>query len=100
MDKVYIETSVVSYASAWPSRDIETAALQQQARDWWTIERAKFVLVTSQLTLDEAMAGDPMAAADRLEMLAGLPLVDINSDAASPCLAVARRSHDAAKGRC
>jgi hypothetical protein len=34
MDKVYIETSVVSYASARPSRDIETAALQQQARDW------------------------------------------------------------------
>lgn len=76
MDTVYIETSIVSYASAWPSRDIQTAALQQQARDWWAIERPKFDLVTSQVTLNEAAAGDPSAAADRLKMLDGLPLVD------------------------
>ena len=80
MDKIYIETSIVSYASAWPSRDIETAALQQQARDWWKVERPKFDLVTSQLTLDEASAGDASAAADRLKLLDGLPLVDINPD--------------------
>jgi predicted nucleic acid-binding protein len=80
MDKVYIETSIVSYASAWPSRDIETAARQQQARDWWATERPKFHLVTSQLTLDEASAGDVDAAVDRLKLLDGLPLVDINSD--------------------
>lgn len=80
MDKVYIETSIVSYASAWPSRDIETAARQQQARDWWTTERPKFDLVTSQLTLDEASAGDAVAAADRLKLLDGLPLVEINAD--------------------
>ena len=54
MDKVYIETSIISFASAWPSRDIETAARQQQARDWWKTERPKFDLVTSQLTLEEA----------------------------------------------
>jgi len=63
MDSVYIETSIVSFASAWPSRDIQTAALQQQARDWWAFERAKFDLVTSQVTLNEAAAGDPAAAA-------------------------------------
>jgi hypothetical protein len=80
MDTVYIETSIVSYASAWPSRDIETAALQQQARDWWALERPKFDLVTSQLTLDEAAAGDPTAAVDRLKLLDGLPLVDMNPD--------------------
>ncbi len=80
MATVYIETSIVSYASAWPSRDIETAALQQQARDWWALERRKFDVVTSQLTLDEASAGDPMAAADRLKLLDGLPLVGINPD--------------------
>jgi predicted nucleic acid-binding protein len=80
MDTVYIETSIVSYATAWPSRDIETAALQQQARDWWALERPKFDLVTSQLTLDEASAGDATAAADRLRLLNDLPLVDINPD--------------------
>ncbi len=72
MDTAYIETSIVSYASAWPSRDIQSAALQQQARDWWAIERPKFELVTSQVTLNEAAAGDPVAATDRLKMLDGL----------------------------
>lgn len=80
MDKVYIETSIVSHASAWPSRDVTIAGLQQQARDWWANERHKFELVTSQLTLDEAADGNPTAAADRLKMLDGLPLVDINQD--------------------
>jgi len=83
MDTVYIETSIVSLATAWPSRDITIAGLQQQARDWWATERHKFGLVTSQLTLDEAGDGDPTAAAERLKLLAGLPLVDINSDVVS-----------------
>lgn len=77
MDTVYIETSIVSYASAWPSRDIQTAALQQQAHDWWSIKRPKFDLGTSQVKLNEAGAGDPSAAADRLKMLDELPLVDV-----------------------
>ena len=80
MDKVYIETSIVSHAAAWSSRDVATAGLQQQARDWWANERHKFELVTSQLTLDEAADGAPTAAAERLKLLAGLPLVDINPD--------------------
>ncbi len=80
MDKVYIETSIVSHAAAWPSRDVAIAGLQQQARDWWANERHKFELVTSQLTLDEAADGDPLAATDRLKMLDGLPLVDISGD--------------------
>ncbi len=49
MDMVYIETSIVSYATARPSRDIETAARQQQARDWWALERSKFKLATVDL---------------------------------------------------
>lgn len=80
MDKVYIETSIVSHAAAWSSRDVTIAGLQQQARDWWTNERHKFELVTSELTLDEAADGDPVAAAERLKMLDGLPLVDISAD--------------------
>ncbi len=80
METVYIETSVVSYATAKPSRDIQIAALQQQARDWWDIERPNFVLVTSQLTIDEASAGDRVASLERLRILHGLPLLDINAE--------------------
>lgn len=53
MDSIYIETSIVSHATAWPSSDPNTALLQQQARDWWDNERAKFRVVTSQLVIDE-----------------------------------------------
>lgn len=91
MDKLYIETSIVSYATAWPSRDIAIAGTQQQARDWWANERHKFELVTSQVTLDEASDGDPSAAADRLKLLDGLPLIDINADV----IALAKRLIDA-----
>ena len=52
MDAVYIETSIVSHATARPSLDVQLAAIQQQARDWWSIERPKFQLVTSQLVID------------------------------------------------
>lgn len=81
MDTVYIETSIVSYATAWPSRVIQTAALQQQARDWWEFERPKFEIYTSQLTLNEASAGDPDAATQRMKLLDDLPLIDVGLDA-------------------
>jgi hypothetical protein len=80
MDLVYIETSIVSHATAWPSSVIQIAALQHQARNWWATERANFELVTSQLVIDEASVGDPLAAAERLKLLDGLPIVPINDD--------------------
>ena len=83
MDIVYIETSIVSHATARPSSDTQIAALQQQARNWWEIERPKFELVTSQLVIDEASAGDTSAAAERLKLLDGLPTVPINDDVRS-----------------
>lgn len=75
MDNVYIETSVVSHATARQSADPAVFVLQQQARVWWVRERPKFSLVTSQLVLDEASLGDPDAAAERLKLLAEIPLV-------------------------
>ena len=81
MATVYIETSIVSHATTRPSSDVTIAALQMQARDWWRLERPKFDLVTSQLVINEASSGDPEAAADRLKLLAGVPLVPITDEA-------------------
>ena len=75
MDTVYIETSIVSHATARPSADPKVAVLQQQARDWWANERPKFSVVTSQLVLEEASLGDPDATAERLGMLAPISLI-------------------------
>jgi predicted nucleic acid-binding protein len=92
MDTVYIETSIVSHATAWSSSDIQIAAIQQQARDWWSIERPKFELVTSQLVIDEASAGDSSAAADRLKLLDGIPTVPIDDDVRSLARAIVSAS--------
>jgi hypothetical protein len=80
MATIYIETSVVSHAASRSSSDPNIAALQIQARDWWRLERPHFDLVTSQLVLNEASAGDPAVAADRLTLLDGIPLVPITRE--------------------
>ncbi len=70
MDTVYIETSIVSHATARPSSVAATATMQDQARRWMAEYRPKYVAVTSQLVLAEAAKGDPDAAAGRLAMAA------------------------------
>ena len=69
MDTVYIETSIVSHASARPSRNPATAVLQEQAKRWLAEEASKYDLVTSQFVVDEVSRGDPDAANERLKLL-------------------------------
>lgn len=84
--KVYLETTIVSYLTARPSRDLIIAAHQQLTREWWDNQRAEFDLYTSQLVVQEASAGDAAMAQKRLELLARLPLLTVNPAA----LALAR----------
>ncbi len=80
MDTVYIETSIVSHATAWPSSNPATAVLQDQAKRWMNEQRSKYNVLTSRLVLDEAALGDPDAAQRRLSMLADIPILDPNPD--------------------
>jgi hypothetical protein len=70
--RVYLETTIVSYLTARPSRDLILAAHQQVTRQWWDERRADFDLYVSQLVLDEAGRGDPEAAKRRVELLVGV----------------------------
>jgi predicted nucleic acid-binding protein len=81
MSKVYVETTVLSYLTARPSRDLVVAGHQQVTRDWWENRRSAFEVYISQLVVREAQAGDPEAADRRLAILAGLPLIDVTSSA-------------------
>lgn len=81
MDAVYIETSIVSHATAWPSPDAATAVLQEQAKRWMNEQRPLYEVVTSQLVIDEAAMGDSDAAARRLQMLDGIPVLPASPDA-------------------
>lgn len=77
---VYLETTIPSYLTAWPSRDLIMAAHQQLTREWWDGRRADFDLFVSQFVLDEAGLGDPEAAKRRLELVAPLPLLGPTED--------------------
>ncbi|MDE0004735.1 MAG: type II toxin-antitoxin system VapC family toxin [Rhodospirillaceae bacterium] len=77
----YIETSVVSYLTARPSRDVVVAAYQEVTREWWRDAAERFQLVASELVVAEAGAGDPVAARDRLKVLEGVALLDASPDA-------------------
>ena len=41
--------------------------------EWWSRRRTDFDLVVSQVVLDEAQAGDPVAAQGRLDVISALP---------------------------
>ncbi len=73
MDTVYIETSVISYLRQKPANEVVAAAHQLLTHQWWETERMKYELVVSQYVIDEASAGDPALAADRLSVLKGIP---------------------------
>jgi hypothetical protein len=75
--RIYLETTVVSYLAARPSRDLRVAAHQQATSEWWTRRREDFDLFASQLVVEEASAGDQEAASRRLEYLKGVPLLDL-----------------------
>ncbi len=79
--KIYIETTVPSYLTAWPSRDLIKAAQQQITREWWET-RDRFDLQISQLVIQESGGGDPEAASKRLKALEGIPVLRISEEAA------------------
>ena len=76
---VYIETTVISYLAASPSRDLVVAAHQQITHEWWT-RRDRFELVTSQAVLDEASRGDRDVAGRRVGFLAKIPVLTVSDE--------------------
>ncbi len=79
-ETVYIETSIPSYLTARPSRDVRTAAWQQLTIQWWEEARPQYDLVTSELVVAEASRGDPDAAELRLASLEGIPELLIDEE--------------------
>ena len=92
MDTVYIETSIISHATTRSTADVATKALQEQAKRWMAEQRPNFHVVTSQLVVAEATAGDSEAAARRLAMLADIPILAENPDVDRVADELVRRS--------
>ena len=81
--KVYLETTIASYLTAWPSRDLVMAANQETTREWWANRKDAFQLFVSQTVIKESGAGDPDAAQRRLEFLKPFPRLDITDEVES-----------------
>jgi hypothetical protein len=80
-ERVYIETTFVSYLTARPSRDVVIAGHQQTTHEWWDTRRESYELCVSQLVLGEAGAGDPQAAQERLAVLNAMTLLETTPEA-------------------
>jgi len=77
----YLDSNVISYLTAWPSRDVVTLAHQQLTREWWDRQRHGFDLHISELVVFEIGRGDPNAAQARLEFVRALPVLRITYEA-------------------
>jgi hypothetical protein len=80
---VYVETTVPSYLTARPTADSIRAAHQQLTREWWQLAPPRFRLVVSDAVIAEISAGDPTAAAERLQAVNGLPILGFTEDVKS-----------------
>ena len=79
-ETVYIETSILGYLTARSTRNLVLAANIEVTKEWWESRRSGFTLYISQVVLDEVTRGDAEIAVKRLELLNGLPLVELNQD--------------------
>jgi predicted nucleic acid-binding protein len=77
-ETVYIETSVIGYLTARSTKNLIIAGNIETTRDWWQNRRSEFALYVSQVVVDEVAKGDTEIALKRLEILSGLPLVELN----------------------
>jgi hypothetical protein len=77
-ETIYIETSILGYLTARPSRDIVVSANIQITREWWDIRRSDFQLYSSQAVVKETSQGDAAIASQRLEIIRNLALLDLN----------------------
>ncbi len=75
---VYIESSVISYLTARPSRDLIVSAYQQITREWWQTELNKYQCFISDFVIDEVSRGDSEAASERLRVVKDFKKIGLN----------------------
>ena len=80
-ERVYIETSIISYLTARDSRDVVQLAKQQLTREWWAMEREWYRVVIGQTVLEEIRSGASEAAEKRLAVVKGLIILPLTVDA-------------------
>jgi len=75
LPSLYLETTIVSYATARPSNDPLIREHQRLTRGWWAEKRRNYRVFASQAVVEEAEGGDASAAEERLRLLAEVTLL-------------------------
>lgn len=78
---VYIESSVISYLTSRPSRDVVIAGRQAISHDWWENHQQRFELRVSVLVEEEISRGDELAAERRKAWIEGIPSLSVSDEA-------------------
>ena len=81
--RIYVETTVVSYLTAKPSRDVIIAGHQDATRELWPELSVKYETYISALVFEEAQRGDSDQARIRLAAIKPFPMLDIDDEARS-----------------
>jgi hypothetical protein len=74
--RVYVETTIPSFYHEMRTAP-ETVARREWTRQWWDGAASRYELVTSPAVLDELAGGPPERSAERLTLVAGLPLLPV-----------------------
>ena len=78
---VYIESSIIGYLTARPSRDVVNAARQAITTQWWSQRLPNFDAYISRLVEREIASGDPKAANLRMQAVSTLPRFETGTEA-------------------
>ena len=81
--KVYVETTVVSDATALPTNDLVMAGRRYVTKEWWKSAADRFMLHSSRVVDKEIRRGDAEAAKRRLDAMAGIPELAVSPTAIS-----------------
>ena len=69
MKSVYIETTIPSFITARPSRDVLIAGQQAATVLWWENERHNYKLYVSEHVIAECRRGDVSVAQKRIALI-------------------------------
>ena len=81
LKSVYLETSIFSYLTARPSRDLQASAWQQASLQWWEQALPLYEAFISEIVVAEASGGDPEAVKRRLKAISQFPELPLDRTA-------------------
>lgn len=83
MEKVYLETTFISYLVATPKADAIIAGKIAATTKWWDTRRQSFNCYVSDEVRQEASKGDCVESKKRLNILAAIQNLNFSSEAAN-----------------